>query len=447
MRERLGPDPLFDLADAALGMAGADAVEARVTHAWGALARFASSAIHQHVDGDDTVVSVRVVRGERVGVASTNDATEAGVAATAVRALAAAEASPPEVSFPGLAGPGPLADVASRFDEVTAAASPQRRAQSVAQLLGALASNQYGAGALSISASEVALATTAGARHYGAATRSAASTVVTGGGATGHGEDANVVLDELDVAGVGRRAAEVASAAVDPVAAEPGEHDVVLMPSAVATLVDYLSGAFSGKAVAEGRSALSQRLGQMVVSPLIHLADNALDPGAFGVAFDGEGTPRQRVELLAGGRAGGVVHDRASAATAGTDSTGHGLAAPNPWGPMPGHLVLAAGESSVEDLIAGVERGLLVTRFWYTRPVNAKRTLVTGMTRDGTFRIEAGQLVGPVRNLRYNQSILGALATCDGVGDTLRPCSDEGSDIRVPALRLRSFNFTSSSDH
>jgi predicted Zn-dependent protease len=123
------------------------------------------------------------------------------------------------------------------------------------------------------------------------------------------------------------------------------------------------------------------------------------------------------------------------------------LAAPNPFGPAPAHLVLAPGTSPVDELEAGIDRGLLVTRFWYTRDVNPKRTLITGMTRDGTFLIEGGHRGPPVRNLRFNISIVEALAACDGVGDRIQPSSDEGADIRTPALRLRSFRFTSSSDH
>ncbi|MBW3645171.1 MAG: TldD/PmbA family protein, partial [Actinobacteria bacterium] len=126
---------------------------------------------------------------------------------------------------------------------------------------------------------------------------------------------------------------------------------------------------------------------------------------------------------------------------------GHALPAPNPWGPLPRHLVMAPGRSSVDELVAGVERGLMVTRFWYTRTLNPKQTLLTGMTRDGTFRIDGGQRGPAVRNLRYNQSILEALASCDGVGELLRVAVDGTSQTRAPALRLRSFRFTSVSDH
>lgn len=447
MREPTGADPLHDLLDAAVGLDGADEVEARAVHTWGGLARFADSAIHQHVAGDDTSVSVRVNSGGRVGAASTNDATSAGVATAAARALAAARLSPPDPRYPGLAGPATLAEEPGRYDEATAATSPRQRAMAVAALLAALGPGQQAAGAVSTTAAEVAFATTAGARLYALSTRASASAVVTGDGATGHGEDAARALEKVDVAGVGERAAATAAAAVDPIDIQPGDHDVVLSPSAVATLVEYLGEAFSAKAVAEGRSPFTGHLGKSFASPLIHLADDPTGEGAVGVPFDGEGTPRRRVQLMAAGRAVAVVHDRASAAAAGTTSTGHGLSAPNPWGPSASHLTLSPGSSSVEDLVAGIDRGLLVTRFWYTRTVNPKRTLVTGMTRDGTFRIEGGRRVGAVHNLRYNQSILEALARCDGVGNRLHACSDEGGDIRVPALRLRAFTFTSASDH
>lgn len=473
----MGVDRLHAVLGAALAVPGADEVEARAVHAWGGLARFARSAIHQHVATDDTSISVRVVTAGRIGVVSTNDATPEGAAAAAARALAAARLSPPDERFPGLAGPTPLPTVGRRYDEATAAASPGRRAEAVAQLLARLGPGQEGAGAIATGATEVALVTTAGARLHALSSRAAASAVVmdggatggganggdatdggpsgggatgfgaTGGGASGHGEDSAVALDALDPGDVGARAAETATAAVDPVPVDPGTYQVVLLPAAVATLLDHLASAFSAKEHAEGRSPFSGHLGEACVSPLLDLADDALGQGALGAPFDGEGTPRQRVQLLSGGAALGLVHDRTTAAVAGAESTGHGYPAPNPFGPYPGHLVLAPGASSVDELVAGIDQGLMITRFWYTRDVNPKRTLITGMTRDGTFLIDGGRRGRPVRNLRYNQSILEALASCDGVGDTLRASSDEGSDIRSPALRLRSFTFTSASDH
>ncbi|MGH9183216.1 MAG: metallopeptidase TldD-related protein, partial [Acidimicrobiales bacterium] len=242
-------------------------------------------------------------------------------------------------------------------------------------------------------------------------------------------------------------AAATCAAAAAPADARPGTWEVVLLPSAVATLVDHLAGAFSAKAYAEGRSALCDRLGTEVASPLVSLADDAVGEGAIGLPFDGEGTPRSRVELIRDGVAAGLVHDRATAAAAGVAPTGHGLVGPNPWGPYPSHLVVAPGHAGVDELVAGIEEGLLVTRFWYARTVNPKQALLTGMTRDGTFRIEGGGVGTPVRSLRFNQSILAALAACDGVGHDLGTCCDEGGDVRAPALRVRAFRFSSATDH
>ena len=207
----------------------------------------------------------------------------------------------------------------------------------------------------------------------------------------------------------------------------------MLLPSAVMTLLEYLAfTTFSAKMVDEGRSAFAERMGTQVASPLVNIADDAPAHRPMTLPFDGEGTPTQRVDLIVGGVAAGVVHDRASAAAAGVASTGHGLPGPNPFGPFAGSLVLAPGTSSLDDLVAGVDRGLLVTRFWYTRTVNPKKTLITGMTRDGTFRIDGGEVGPPVRNLRYNVSILDAWPAATGWATRLRTSSDESGDSRAP---------------
>jgi PmbA protein len=446
--EPLGEDRLGALLDVALGVSGADEVEAVARRRWGGLCRFARSAIHQHVDGDDTTISVRVAVGGRVGTAVTNTASPEGVAAAAATAVARARLTPPDPSWPGTAPAAPLPRLGGPYDEATAGASPDRRAEAAAALVGRLRSGQEAAGAVSTAASEVAVATTAGARHHALTTRAAVTTVVMGGGASGHSEDAAPGLGGLDAAGVGEEAAGTCAQAVDPADVEPGVEEVVLGPSAVMTLMEWLAlTTFSAKAQQEGRSAFAERMGTAVASEVVSIADDPVAKGVIGLPFDDEGTPCSRVDLIRAGVATGVVHDRATAAAAGVAPTGHGLPAPNPWGPLARHLVLEPGGASPEELVAGVDRGLYVTRFWYTRAVNPKQTRVTGMTRDGTFRIEGGRLGAPVRNLRYNESILDALASCDGVGAALRTCSDELGDTRVPTIRLRRFSFTAVSDH
>ncbi len=442
-------DRLMDAVLSAGVDAGITETEVTVAQHVGGLTRFANNMVHQHVVGDDTTVSVRVILNGQVGASTTNDASTDGATAALKRALEAARLTPSDPSWPGLAGPSELAPWADRYDQPTAEASPADRVKVVAELLGELGPQQRGAGALSTSATQVSFATSAGARHNARSTRASLSTVVMGPtGESGWAEDGGIGIRDIDGKAIGTRAAALCHDAANPQPVEPGDHTVVLASSAVMTLVDHLGlCAFSGKAYEEGRSAFSGRLGDEVASPLINIYDDALEPGAMGLPFDGEGTPKSRVDLITKGIACGVVHDRTSGAKAGVTSTGHGLAGPNPWGPYASNLVLAPGSQTLDELIAGVDYGLLVTRFWYTRMVNPKQSLITGMTRDGTFRIENGQVVGPVRNLRFNVSILDSLTSCDGVGDTLQTCCDEGGDTRVPALRLRSFAFTSVTDH
>nr|MBA2488704.1 TldD/PmbA family protein [Chloroflexota bacterium] len=160
-----------------------------------------------------------------------------------------------------------------------------------------------------------------------------------------------------------------------------------------------------------------------------------------------EGVPSQPVSLVDKGICRGVVYDAQTAARDGRKSTGHGLPAPNTYGPFPLHQVMEAGESSREDLMGGLERGLLVTRFHYTNPVHPKLAMVTGMTRDGLFLVEDGRISGPVRNLRFTQSYLEALAGVEAVGRERRLLRGFLGSVVVPAVRISAFTFTGATEH
>ncbi|MDA8238214.1 MAG: metallopeptidase TldD-related protein, partial [Chloroflexi bacterium] len=177
-------------------------------------------------------------------------------------------------------------------------------------------------------------------------------------------------------------------------------------------------------------------------SPLVTIVDDARDPAGMPASFDYEGVPTRRVVLLDAGVCGEVVHDAATAARAGVPSTGHGLPAPNPWGPFPLHAAIAAGATARADLVAGLRDGLLVTRFHYTNVVHPKLAVVTGMTRDGTFLVRGGEVVGPVRNLRFTQSYLDALAGVEAVARERRLLGGDFGSLLVPALRVGAWRFT-----
>ncbi|MBI3745404.1 MAG: TldD/PmbA family protein, partial [Chloroflexi bacterium] len=187
--------------------------------------------------------------------------------------------------------------------------------------------------------------------------------------------------------------------------------------------------------------------GKRIGSDLVSVVDDGADPLGSPMAFDFEGVRKQRVVLLEQGVCRDVVYDAQTAARAGRRSTGHALPAPNPYGPFPINMVMAAGTTSREDLIGGLDRGLLVTRFHYTNPVHPKLALITGMTRDGTFLVEGGKLVGPVRNLRFTQSYLDALAAVSAVGSERRTLRGFLGTAVVPALRIDSWTFTGTTEH
>jgi predicted Zn-dependent protease len=202
---------------------------------------------------------------------------------------------------------------------------------------------------------------------------------------------------------------------------------------------------FSALAVQEERSFAEP--GRKVGSELITIVDDGMDPETLPMAFDYEGVAKQRVPLIEQGICREVVYDSQTAARAGRTSTGHGLPAPNPYGPFPLNMSLSAGTSSREELVGGLERGLLVTRFHYTNPVHPKLAIVTGMTRDGTFLVEDGRIVGPVRNLRFTQSYLEALAGASAVSRERRTLKGDFGGVVVPAVRIDNWTFTGSTEH
>jgi PmbA protein len=258
---------------------------------------------------------------------------------------------------------------------------------------------------------------------------------------TGYAEQVAVDAATIDAPAIGREAAERARASVKPVDIEPGEYPVVLHHYAVVDLVDMLGYlGFSALAVQEDRSFWEA--GRRVASPLVSIADDGRDAAGLPASFDAEGVPKQRLSLLDAGVCRDLAFDAQTAAKAGRASTGHGLPAPNTFGPFPTNMVMAAGDASFEDLVAGMERGLLVTRFHYTNPVHSKKVIITGMTRDGTFLVERGEVVRPVRNLRFTMSYLDALANVEAVTADRRCIRGFLGASVVPAVRVSGFSFT-----
>ena len=265
-------------------------------------------------------------------------------------------------------------------------------------------------------------------------------------GGSGYAEQAGVDVASIDPAAIGREAADKARASANPVAVDPGDWTVVLEEYAVVDILSMLAYmGFSGLAVLEERSFAEP--GKRIGSELVTIVDDASEPGAMPMAFDYEGVAKQRVVLVERGVCRDVVWDHQTAARAGRQSTGHGLPAPNSYGPFPLNLVMSPGSTARDELVGGMDRGLLITRFHYTNPVHPKLAIVTGMTRDGTFLVEDGKIVGPVRNLRFTQSYLDALAGTVAVGRERRTIRGDFGGVLVPPIRVEGWTFTGTTEH
>ena len=445
----IGEDRFRAVATAALDLPGVDGVEVLYTHEWGGLTRFANSVIHQSTFREDTGLRVRVVSRNRTGVASSNDFSETGARAAAASAREMAEVAPPDPLFPGLAPRAATAEVDRYFDG-TAQSTPASRADEVERLIDRCPVGFSAAGAFETAAAELGVANSEGQFCWSPSTMASLTTVMSGGEhGSGFAESFSGSAEFIDPEALGARAADKAVLSQRPVELDPGTYPVVLEPSAVATLAGFLAYVgFGGRGYIEDRSCFSGKAGRQVAAPSISIWDDGGDPRTLGAAFDFEGVPRQRVELIKDGVFLDAVYDLRTGKQAGKPSTGHGLPAPNTEGPFPLNLFMAEGDASVEDMIRSTQRGVLVTRFHYSNIVNPIESSITGMTRDGTFLIEDGEVKHPVKNFRFTQSILEALRDTTMIGrDTELASEFFFSASRVPALKIEEFHFSGRSDH
>ena len=390
------------------------------------------------------VVSVRAVLGKRVGVASTNRLDAASLQAACDAAVRAAGVAPEDPAFPGLPGPAPVSG-AQRAVAATQAFDAEARAAAAGAIVGESARRGLtAAGKVRSAVRTVAVANSLGV-DVGAQITGAQATVLSMGPETGSGWASFLDADasKMDPASLGSDAAELALRSANPQALDPGVYQVVLAPEAVADIMDFLAFVgFSAKSFSEGRSFMSGRLGELVMNERVTIVDDALSSHAMGLTFDYEGQPKTRTVMIDGGVAASPVTDSYWADKTGRANTGHALPAPNSHGPMPSNVAMEPGDATLEELVGSVKRGVYVTRFHYVNFEDPITVLLTGMTRDGTFLIEDGKLSKPLKNLRFTQSAVEALAGCEGVTAERTFVGTEEGASYVPGLLLAKFAFT-----
>ncbi len=414
------------------------------------LTRFANSRIHQNVTEDVRHVTPTVAVGGKVAKAATTRTEPDALAALVDRALAAAALRPADPEFAGFAPPAGVPPV-DHWDDATAGATPDQRAAVVADFVGAGEGlgNAEAAGFCATEATVHVLASTTGQRASARTSTAQLDGIhrVTGPDAQvadGAAERTSVRLSDLDGAEAGTIAATKARTGVEPVVLPPGTYEVVLEPKAVAAVLlfpAYLG--FNGKAHAEGTSFV--QLSEQQWDESVDIWDDAVDHRALGRPFDAEGTPKRRLDLVDAGVSVGLAHDRRSARLAGVEPTGHSVGN-DAFGGYPADLFLAGGTRPPHELVTDVDRGLLVTDFWYNRVLDPKTQVVTGLTRNGLFLVEDGAIAGAVQNMRFTQSIVAAF----GPG-RVRGLANDGQlaggvegdrAMHVPTVHLAAWSFT-----
>ena len=407
----------LELAGRALRAAEGDEALALVTRERSGLARFASSEVHQPTLIENEVVELQIVRDGCVGLAAANRTDDEGLRELAARAAEAADSAPSDPDFPGLA-PATEPPPVEGYDEATADLSAEEQARLAAAAIEASELDLYGF--FTSGLTELALASTSGLAVSQRLTDAGVLALAAVDGASGYAEQTAWRVGGVDPAETARRATEKAERTRGAIELEPGSYAAVLEPYAFAELLLYFGyDAFGARGLIEERSFASGRIGEKVFDERFSLADDPLDARGLPKAFDFEGSPKRRVELVENGVLTGVLWDRRTAREAGGGQETTGSAPPataRDWGPLPFALSVAGGEAgTAEELAELVGDGIYVTRLHYLSIVNPREGVITGMTRDGTFRIRGGRIADPLVNLRFTVSVPQLLAELPGL--------------------------------
>ena len=435
------------LAKRALGLvSSADAARVNIGSGSRGNTRFAVNQASTGGDNYDTTVTVTAYAGRRSATSTTNQLDDPSLRQAVQTAERLARLAPEDPEFlPEL--DAQRYEEGRNWSEATAALDPQGRAEAVRAIAaparqGGLLSTGY----LDTRIGANAVANTKGLVAYARATAAALTTTVRTADGTGSGWAGSAHHDwsRIDAASLGARAAEKARASRNPAAVEPGRYTVVFEPTAVGNLVQFIANALAARAADEGRSFFAKpgggnKLGMKVVDERITLLSDPFDADVAGAPFTGEGLPTRRSVWIENGVVKNLNYDRYWAQKQGVSPTASG-----------GSLRMSGGSSSIDEMISSTPRGLLVTRFWYLRPVDQRTILYTGLTRDGTFLIERGKITRAVKNLRFNDSPVFMLNNVEALGTPVRVSASEdggpGQAVMVPPMKVRDFNFTSLSD-
>jgi PmbA protein len=455
-----------DIFDRIKKLSSADEVEVLFSGGRFALTRFANNTIHQNVTEENYVVSVRTAFGGRTARAFTNKFDEESLRQVVRSAESLAKVQHPDPDLLPMPDPGEASGSAgggaratyttpSRHFHETGAITPELRAEGVKKIVDVADRHKLTtAGVYSSAEALDGIFNSRGLSHWHTQTSAEVSITMLADDSSGWQKANSSDVANLDPLALAETAARKAVDSARPREIPAGKYTVILEPAAVLDIVGFMFWDYAGMAILDQRSFLTGRIGTKLFGDNITIWDDVAHPLQTGSPFDGEGVERQRVALVENGTVKRVVYARATAErmkrseykdkVGPIEATGHGFALPNEMGEMPLNIVFApvGDPQTVHQMIASTELGVLVTRLWYIREVEPFEKMLTGMTRDGTFRVEDGRVQGGVRNFRFNESLIHMLSNVEAMSVPARSCGEESFDMVVPAMKVKDFNFT-----
>jgi predicted Zn-dependent protease len=408
--------------------------------------RFANSIIHQNISVESPYLWIRAIvasaDGKKIGGLSSRNLTPDGVKETMRKAFEVAMHSTPDKEFVSL--PKPVKVVKSKKQEAKPQkVTPEQRAAAVRKVVKVCKKHKLDvAGVVHTSAYSLGVANNFGINQYGQGSDTYATITAMGGNSSGFASAVDKKFSNINFEKLAELACQKAILSQDPQEVKPGLYTVLLEPFAVAEMMVFLGWLeFGGKAFAEKRSVISKNLGKQLTGKNITIIDDYAHPKSLSFPFDFEGVPRKKVALIDKGIGKGVVFDSFYANKLKKPNTGHALPQPSPYGPYPSNLVIKPGTTRMQDMIKMVDKGILITRFWYTRVVDPDTTLITGLTRDGTFWVENGQIKYGIKNLRYTVNIYETLKQVAAISKESF-LTGENASVVAPAMIIKNFNFS-----
>jgi predicted Zn-dependent protease len=406
------------------------------------LTRFAENRIHQNMGRSDSTIWCRAVIGKKVGVARSNDATKDGIADLVKVAFDIARNGADDPDF-GTLVTSPKAPKSEGFFDKTFVYPAAARADDIAKIIARGGTSKLNcAGTYQTSATSLCVVNSLGTEQFDKTSDYRFSiTAVSEGGRSGWAQAAGKDIGQFSAFDVARRALEKAAYPGEPVHLESGTYSVILEPDAVANfllLTAFLG--FGGKTLQQGRSFMSDKIGQSIMSEKITISEDPFHPAMSFLPFDYEGIPRKKVVMVETGIARDGVYDSYYANMAGKSSTGNALQPDNNYGPYPKAMVFDGGGATVDEMIAATHSGIYITRFWYLNYLNPMKTMVTGYTRDGTFLIEDGKITKPLVDMRVQQSMLEAFSNTVQISTEQRLIPQYGTLMLVPFIKVDNFN-------